>query len=67
MTRLRVTVDREQCAGYGNCVEVAPDIFELDEHDVAVVTADRWPTDRAEVLARAVRRCPPDAISVTEA
>ena len=66
MTSLRVVVDRDRCAGYGNCEDVAPDIFELDEHDVAVVTADEWPTDRADDLARAVRRCPPDAISVKE-
>lgn len=66
MTKLRVEVDRHRCAGYGNCLEVAPDIFDLDEHGVAVVSADEWPPDRADDLSRAVRRCPPDAISVTE-
>lgn len=66
MTRLRVEIVRERCAGYGNCTEVAPDIFDLDEHDVAVVTADEFPIERREDLAQAVRRCPPDAIVVSE-
>lgn len=66
MPRLRVEVERDRCAGYANCTEVAPDIFDLDEHDVAVVSADEWPADRADDLAHAVRRCPPDAIIVTE-
>ncbi len=66
MTSLRVVVDRDRCAGYGNCLDVAPDIFDLDDHDVAVVSADEWPADRADDLGQAVRRCPPDAITVTE-
>lgn len=66
MTRLRVEVQRDRCAGYANCVELAPDIFELDEHDIAVVRAEDYPVDERERLARAVRRCPPDAIVVTE-
>ena len=66
MGELRVAVIRERCAGYGNCTEVAPDIFELDDDDVAIVTVESQPASRRDDLERAVRRCPPDAIVVTE-
>lgn len=66
MTRLQVEVIRDRCAGYANCVELAPHIFDLDEQDVAVVSADSYPAAEREVLDRAVRRCPPDAIVVSE-
>lgn len=66
MTRLRVEVIRDRCSGYANCVELAPHLFDLDEHDVAVVKVENVSTDEREILDRAVRRCPPDAIVVSE-
>ncbi|MDH3680910.1 MAG: ferredoxin [Acidimicrobiia bacterium] len=66
MTRLRVEVLRDRCAGYANCVDTAPDVFDLDEHDIAVVGAEDYPQDQRGVLERAVRRCPPKAIVVTD-
>ena len=66
MTRLKVEVIRDRCAGYANCLEVAPDIFEMDEDDIAVVRNESYPPDQREVLDQAVRRCPPKAIVVSE-
>ena len=34
---LRIEVDRELCFGFGDCVDTAPKVFALDEHNVAVV------------------------------
>ena len=28
---MKVRVEREKCIGAGNCVAVAPDVFDLDE------------------------------------
>ena len=66
MTQLRVEVIRADCAGYANCLDVAPDIFDLDEHDVAVTSQCLYSLDHRDVLEDAAHRCPAKAIVVTE-
>ncbi len=63
---LRVLVDRARCQGYANCLDAAPDAFELDEHDIAVARADRFPAARRGELELAVRRCPAHALRLDE-
>ena len=59
-----VIVDRDICAGIGNCVEVAPTVFELDEDNRAVVL-DPSSVPR-ETLIEAAESCPLLAISVLD-
>jgi ferredoxin len=60
--RIEVTVDRALCIGSGDCVDTAPDVFQLDDEDKAVVVdPDGAPFD--DVLD-AARNCPVSAISV---
>ncbi len=60
--RIAITVDRALCIGSGDCVDSAPDVFELDSEDKAVVIdADGASTD--EVL-EAAGNCPVTAIFV---
>ncbi|MFT7599168.1 MAG: ferredoxin [Acidimicrobiales bacterium] len=66
MTWLRVEVIRADCAGYANCLDVAPDVFDLDEHDIAVVAEQVYSADRRALLEDAAHRCPAKAIVVTE-
>ena len=33
VNRIEVTVDRALCIGSGDCVDTAPDVFQLDEED----------------------------------
>ena len=35
--RIEVTVDRSLCIGSADCVDTAPDVFQLDDEDKAVV------------------------------
>ena len=35
--RIEITVDRALCIGSGDCVDTAPDVFQLDDEDKAVV------------------------------
>ncbi|MBU3751438.1 MAG: ferredoxin, partial [Mycobacterium sp.] len=35
---MRVVVDRDRCEGNAICVGIAPELFELDEDEYAVVT-----------------------------
>jgi ferredoxin len=60
--RIRIEVDRALCIGSGDCVDTAPDVFELDEEDKArVIDPDGASTD--EVI-EAAGNCPVTAIFV---
>jgi ferredoxin len=65
-TRIRVSVDRGLCNGYANCLDAAPDVFDLGEDDIAVVLAPDHPEDRRADLERAAQRCPVKAITLTD-
>ena len=60
--RISITVDRALCIGSGDCVDTAPDVFQLDAEDKAIVIdPDGAPTD--DVLDAAAN-CPVSAILV---
>ncbi|MGH3969298.1 MAG: ferredoxin [Mycobacterium sp.] len=59
---MRVIVDRDRCEGNAVCVGIAPDIFELDDEDYAVVKTDPIPADREELAAQAIAECPRAAL-----
>ncbi|MBA3262825.1 MAG: ferredoxin [Thermoleophilaceae bacterium] len=60
--RIEITVDRALCIGSGDCVDTAPDVFQLDDEDKAVVVdADGAPLE--DVIA-AAGNCPVAAIFV---
>jgi len=59
---LRVTIDRELCVGFGDCVTEAPEGFKLDDESVATFL-DPAAVERDRLL-RACDACPVDAIAV---
>ena len=60
--RIYVEVDRGLCIGSGDCVDTAPDVFQLDDEDKAVVVdLDGAPLD--DVMEGA-GNCPVSAIRV---
>ncbi len=60
--RIEVTVDRSLCIGSGDCVDTAPDVFQLDDEDKAVVVdPDGAPV---EDIIEAAQNCPVSAIFV---
>ena len=63
---LTVRIDRLLCVGFGDCVDAAPELFELDDEGVAVFTDRDGILDRARVLA-ACEACPIDALVVLDA
>jgi ferredoxin len=65
--RTEVTVDENRCVGSGDCANVAPTAFEVDEDaGLARVLPGAADTDRG-LLERAAHSCPTVAISVTDA
>ena len=60
--RIAIEVDRALCIGSGDCVDTAPDVFQLDDEDKAVVV-DPDGADTDTVL-EAAGNCPVTAIFV---
>ena len=59
---LTIRIERDLCVGFGDCIDVAPDVFEFDEEGIAVFrTGD--PTVDREVLLDACSSCPVDALT----
>lgn len=60
---MKVNIDLNLCQSNGECVAVAPDIFQLDENDYIVWKEEVDESRRADMEA-AVNACPTTAISL---
>lgn len=56
----KIFVDRDLCIGAASCIAVAPDVFELDNENKAVVKNPTGADD--ETLLLAAQSCPTKAI-----
>jgi ferredoxin len=59
----RIEIDRSLCSGYGTCIDLAPDLFELADDLIAVARVGE--TD-AEAAVEAASACPMGAISLVD-
>jgi ferredoxin len=59
---LTIHIDRTICVGFGDCVDLAPTVFALDDDNVAVFRIVGEIS--RETLLDACRACPVDAITV---
>jgi ferredoxin len=62
--RYHVAVIRDKCISAGSCEAIAPKVFKLDEHDIAVVISQDGNDDETKLLA--AQSCPTMAIVVTD-
>lgn len=60
---VRVIVDHDRCEGNAVCLGIAPDIFDLDEEDYAVVKTDPIPADQEALAEQAIAECPRAALT----
>ena len=59
---MRVIVDHDRCEGNAVCLGIAPDIFDLDDEDYAVVKTDPVPADQEASAEQAILECPRAAL-----
>jgi ferredoxin len=59
---MRIEVDRDRCEGNAVCVGIAPDLFDLDDEDYAVMKVDEIPTDQEQLAEQSVAECPRAAL-----
>jgi ferredoxin len=63
---MKVRVDRDICAGFGVCLGLAPEVFELHDDGYAIVVVGEVPSQLEEAVRTAVKQCPSNAISLVE-
>ena len=62
---MKVLVDMNLCQSHGECVAVAPDVFELGDNDVLQWKEDVDESRRAD-MEQAVEVCPMMAIRIED-
>ena len=65
MEQPKVTVDQDRCCGAGQCVLLAPDVFDQREQDGIVVLLEPTPApDLHDAVREAANVCPAAAITL---
>ncbi|WP_040167289.1 ferredoxin [Microbacterium gorillae] len=63
---MRVNLDLGKCMGYGNCVDAAPEVFDLNEDtEQAIILIAEPGSELEEAAQRAMRACPAKAITLS--
>jgi ferredoxin len=63
---MKVRVDQELCTGCGLCVELCPDVYEMNDDGLAEAKIEDVPKDLASDARDAAEDCPVEAIVVEE-
>jgi ferredoxin len=64
MAKLNTTVNKTKCIASGDCVEMAPGVFQLDDAEKSEVYNQTGAPD--SVILAAARACPAKAIIVVD-
>lgn len=62
---MRITIT-EDCAGTGQCVAIAPDLFELDADGLSIVVAPPETQELRDAAKVAADLCPMAAIQIDD-
>lgn len=54
------------CQGYANCVDAAPDVYDIDDDGVVVLLRDHIFDQERPRIEEAVRSCPMSALSIED-
>ena len=63
---MKVHVNPEICAGFGICLGIAPEVFELHDDGYAVVLVSEVKPEDEDLMRRAASQCPAQAISLSD-
>ncbi|MEV6037120.1 ferredoxin [Nonomuraea sp. NPDC052116] len=64
---MKIIVDEAKCCGAGQCVLIAPEVFDQNEDDGIVILLEAEPAaDRHAAVREAAAVCPASAIQVDE-
>ena len=63
---MKVCVDQNLCSGCGPCVDICPEVFELNDKGLTEVKVDKVSTDLEDACREAADSCPTEAIVIEE-
>jgi ferredoxin len=63
---MKVHVDKHVCAGFGVCLGLCPEVFELHEDGYSIVRVSEVPPKFEDAVRQAVSQCPASAISLSD-
>jgi len=64
---MKISVDEEKCCGAGQCVMIAPEVFDQRDEDGIVILLDAEPgPDQHETVRESADVCPAAAIHLSE-
>ena len=63
---MKVRVNSEICAGFGICLGIAPEVFQLHDDGYAIVLVSDVKPEDEDAMRRAASQCPAQAISLSD-
>jgi ferredoxin len=61
---MKIVVDYDLCEANAICMDIAPQIFKVDENDELQILVENPPEELRSRVEEAVRLCPRQAISI---
>jgi ferredoxin len=61
---MKVIVNVDVCVGHGQCEEIAPEVFTVNDDAIVELLKSSPPEDLWPRVEEAVRRCPANVISI---
>jgi len=62
---MRVEINQDECTGDQICVDLCPEVFEM-EGDVAKVIVEEVPPELDDAVREAVESCPAECIKIID-
>lgn len=63
---MKAVVNKDECIGCGLCADACPEVFEMNDENVAEVKVSPVPPEAEDTCREASDACPVDAISLEE-
>lgn len=63
---MKAKVDPDLCTGCEDCVTAVPQVFEMNDEEIAVVKVDTVPSELEESTRKAADDCPAAAIEIED-
>ena len=63
---MKVVVDFDLCEANAVCMDIAPDVFKVDDADMLHILIEKPPESMRAKMEECVRLCPRQAISIVE-
>jgi ferredoxin len=63
---MKASVDKDACIGCGLCAADCPDVFTMDDDNIAQAISSMVPAEHKDSCRLAAQNCPVEAIKLSE-